>query len=70
MRLLDRLIRRTIILSTIIVSAIIIALQSFLSLVQQFNFWVNMDIIYRIFYCSCQCKYPRNIINYFQWQVF
>jgi lipopolysaccharide export system permease protein len=38
MRLLDRLIRRTIIVSTLIVSAIIIALQSFLSLVQQFNF--------------------------------
>jgi len=38
MKILDRLIRRTIILSTLSVNAVIIALQSFLSLVQQFNF--------------------------------
>lgn len=38
MRILDRIIRHAIIHSTLIVSAVVIGIQSFLSLVQQFNF--------------------------------
>ncbi|EKD76920.1 MAG: hypothetical protein ACD_42C00533G0002, partial [uncultured bacterium] len=43
MKILDRYIRRTLIISTIMVSAVIIGLQSFLSLVQQFHYVGDHD---------------------------
>lgn len=43
MKIVDRYIRRTLIISTIMVSAVIIGLQSFLSLVQQFHYVGDHD---------------------------